>query len=151
MALRWADGTPSSPLPGIGGDPFLVAAAARDAAGLAAMLTGPDAADPLCCASAWRLALGRPPGEWDGAVRLWLDTAAARPELRPSIVDCFAQAAGGDRERRRRVVGAVRAWGSRRPDRKGVEEDVLIELLPPGWKRWFLLFRLRARLAFGGL
>ncbi|RFS86504.1 hypothetical protein D0T12_07970 [Actinomadura spongiicola] len=120
---------------------FLRLAAERDAAGLAVTLTGPDAVAPMACTPAWTAAMAAETGPAAGyegfaaALGLWLDTAVARPDLRPWIVSTFEAAAGGDPVRCAFVVGFVRGWAGTRRSCRDVRDDVLVRLLHPTWQR----------------
>ncbi|WP_152563833.1 hypothetical protein [Actinomadura welshii] len=132
---------------------FVALASGRDEHGHAVMLTGQGAVDPEDCAFAWQVALGEPLAGDRGVVdvaELWLDTALARPDLRPGIVECLVWAAYGDRRRRRRAVDLVRAWSETRRDGRDVRDDVLVELLLPEWRRLLLRLQVGLRRAAGG-
>ncbi|MFI0484965.1 hypothetical protein [Actinomadura sp. 9N215] len=155
-ALAWtgnADGRPyevATPRAALGTALFLHLAAARDVAGLAATLTGPGAVEPRACTSAWRAALAAEVGPAAGhegfaaVVALWLETACARPDLRPGIVETFTSAAGPDPASRAYLAGFVRAWSGTRRDRREVRDDLLVRVLDPEWRRLVLLLWVRA-------
>ncbi|WP_242903331.1 hypothetical protein [Actinomadura terrae] len=143
-ALVWAERPgPSSVL---GTEIFLMLAAERSPDGVPVLLLEPGAVDPVACAPAWAVAIAaQAMGQggfagFEGAFRLWLDTAARFPELRPRIVAMIEGAAGGDLLSRAVVLGIVRRWVLTGPGRNGVKNDVLVRLLYPEWKR--LLFML---------
>ncbi|TDC67524.1 hypothetical protein E1200_14625 [Actinomadura sp. GC306] len=152
MALAWAGNADHRPyqaaLPCVklGTALFLELAAEMDANGLALTLTGPGAVPAAAGALPWAVALaveGSVEGGYDDfpdAAWLWLDTADARPDLRPGVVEVFVTAAGADPMRRALVVDCVRAWRRGRGGSREVEEDVLVRVLDPGWQR--LLLRL---------
>ncbi|XRQ11326.1 hypothetical protein ACN3XK_10700 [Actinomadura welshii] len=163
MALTWAgnaDGRPyeeAVPRMTLGTGLFLALARERDVEGSAVTLTGPGAVEPEACMPAWRAAVAAeadPAGGYDDfaeAAWLWLDTAAARPDLRPKIVALFVAAAGGDAVRRARVVDLARAWRAARRGGRDIEEGVLMRLLQPEWKRLLLMLWVRLRrTAVGG-
>ncbi|TDC82794.1 hypothetical protein [Actinomadura sp. 7K507] len=137
---------------------FLELAGEPDAVGLAVTLTGPGAVEPVACAPAWRAAVAAEAGVAGGyggfpeVAWLWLDTAAARPDLRPGVVALFVAAAGAEPVRRALVVDLVRAWRGAHRGRRDIEEDILVRLLQPGWKRLLLSLwvRLRRRAAGSG-
>lgn len=161
-ALWWAGNADDRPYPEaaarveLGTALFLALAGEVDAYGLAVTLTGPAAVDPAACAPAWRAAVAAEAGFTAGhdgfpaVAWLWLDTAAARPDLRPGVVASFVAAAGADPARRALVADLVRAWRRTRRGGREVEEDILVRLLQPEWKRLLLVLwvRLRRR-AFG--
>ncbi|MGH3244060.1 MAG: hypothetical protein ACRDNL_27025 [Spirillospora sp.] len=161
-ALAWTSGTDGNPYATattrayLGTALFLHLAAERDAGGLAEALTGPGAVEPMACTPAWREAMAaeaRDAAGHDGfadAAALWLDTAVARPDLRPRVVAVLVSAAGVDPGRRAYVVDFVRAWSGGRRDRREVRDDVLVRVLDPGWKRLLLLVWVRARRAVMG-
>jgi hypothetical protein len=78
-------------------------------------------------------------------VRLWLDTAVARPDLRPGIVSAFVTAADDDLVWRGTMVEFVREWARANAGRQGVKEDILIRLLDPQWQRLLLMLWVRLR------
>ncbi|TDD63319.1 hypothetical protein E1293_43335 [Actinomadura darangshiensis] len=146
-ALAWSDDLHADPFSRaperalFGSALFLRLARVQGADGLAVVLTGPDAVDPVGCVSAWHAALAMPPPDGagvDDAARLWLETALARPDLRRGVLECLIWAAHRDPALRRRVVGIVRTWGNLRADVegvRGVREEVVAELLLPEWQR----------------
>ncbi|QKW38920.1 hypothetical protein HUT06_36895 [Actinomadura sp. NAK00032] len=149
-ALFWAD--PDAELSGAGGrlpwfgaSLFLQLAGKRDADGLAVVLTGPGAVEPAACAAAWWLLLAMETGAATGldgvleAIELWLDTAEARPDLRPRIVALFTSVAVGDPASRMLMVDLARAWAGILRSRRSIREDVLMALLMPEWKRLLLV------------
>ncbi|GAA4236137.1 hypothetical protein GCM10022254_45050 [Actinomadura meridiana] len=141
-ALVWADDAPTHPASRarLGAALFLTLAAEEGADGLAVLLTGPGALDPLICATAWYVALDAPNGGSgeDVAVRLWLETARARPDLRPGIVKCLTSAASGDPRRRRLMVELVREWAGDQRACRDVRDDILVRILQPEWERLLL-------------
>ncbi|MFB4306117.1 hypothetical protein [Actinomadura sp. GTD37] len=149
-ALGWAragDGPPpyGKQLALFGAALFLELAAERGADGLALVLTGPGAVAPAPCAPAWSVMLAVEVGTDAGfggvpdTVMLWLDTAAARPDLRPKIVSLFAAVAEQEPERRTLMVELARAWAGTRRDHRGIRDDLLMRLLMPEWKRLLLV------------
>ncbi|GAA1779315.1 hypothetical protein [Actinomadura chokoriensis] len=162
-ALAWAD-LGADPAPGreqlalFGAALFLELAAERDSGGLALILTGPGAVDPLRCVPAWSLMttveIGTEAGYggFPDLVMLWLDTAEARPDLCPRIVSLIVMVAEGNPARRELMVDFVRAWAGSRRDRRDIREDVLMRLLLPEWQRLLLVLwvRLRRKVIGGG-
>ena len=157
----------------LGTELFLGLAAERDRDGLAAILTGEPAVDPCACSAPWAVAVAAEPpplppvgtvtgpamahrtlrtrsresgyAAFEDAAHLWLDTAAARPDLRPRIVEVFCQAAGRDPVRSEVVVDLVRRWAGTAAagGRRDVRDRVLVRLLRPEWRRLLPALRLR--------
>ncbi|MEU8343832.1 hypothetical protein SAMN05443665_101191 [Actinomadura meyerae] len=162
-ALVWAGaGDDPSPMGGrlsmFGAELFLKLAGLRGADGLAAVLTGPGAVEPTACASAWSALLAMETLARAGregvpeAIMLWLDTAEARPDLRPRIVGLFTSVAVRDPASRALMVELARAWAGNARDRRGIRDDVLVVLLLPEWKRLLLMVwvEVRRRVLGGG-
>ncbi|MFE9104789.1 hypothetical protein [Actinomadura geliboluensis] len=162
-ALVWADSGADlsgagGRLPWFGAALFLRLAGERGADGAAVVLTGPGAVEPAACASPWWLLLAMETGAATGldgvlpAIELWLDTAEARPDLRPRIVGLFTSVAVGDPAHRMLMVDLARAWAGVRRSRRGIREDVLMALLMPEWKRLLLVLwvSVRRRVLGGG-
>ncbi|MFC4048949.1 hypothetical protein ACFOY4_04565 [Actinomadura syzygii] len=150
-ALAWAgnaDERPheeAAPRRALGTSLFIRLAADRDAAGCALMLTGPGALDPRACPAPWREAMlaeaGTSSSGYDGfpqAAVLWVETAVARPDLRPRIVWMFAAAVGHDPNLRIFMTAFVRAWAGTRRECRDVRDDLLIQVLQPEWQRLLL-------------
>ncbi|MES9535769.1 hypothetical protein [Actinomadura sp. NPDC000600] len=135
---------------------FLDLAAERDTAGLAAVLTASAAVPAQACVPPWSVAMaaelrtGTGFGRFPEVAMLWLETAAARPALRPGIVSLFAMVAGGDPARRTLLTDLVRTWAGTRRARRTTKEDLLVHLLQPEWQRLLYKLWVKARRAVAG-
>jgi hypothetical protein len=150
----------------LGTELFLSLAVVPDQEGNAEVLTGPVALDPVAGVPAWQVALGEVSvlvnGDgaqrrdargryasgrrasdgyeaFDDAVRRWLDTAVARPDLRQGIVAAFAAAAGHVPARRLELAQIVRSWAGLDSSRRPVKEALLVRVLLPEWQRLLLM------------
>lgn len=135
----------------MGTELFLAMAVEKDSQGLAITLTGAAALDPRASLPAWRVALtavsdpadeyGTQGGyeDFEDAVRLWLDTAVARPDLRQGIVTVLAAAADHEPTRRLEMVELVRSWAGTHAERRPIKEGILVRLLLPEWQRLLLM------------
>lgn len=73
------------------------------------------------------------------AVRRWLDTAVAHPDLRQGIITAFTATAAHVPIRRLEIVELVRSWAGLDPRRRRVKQAVLARLLLPEWQRLLLI------------
>ncbi|MEU1730830.1 hypothetical protein [Streptosporangium sp. NPDC020145] len=108
-------------------------------------MSGP--VDPMSCTLAWRAAFAatREFPHFGEALRVWLDTAAAREDLRTALVSALTDAAHPSPASRQLLTDVVRSWAAAGPGRRTVREAILTRVLLPEWRRWLLLAWVRLR------
>ncbi|MER7133309.1 hypothetical protein [Streptosporangium saharense] len=130
-----------------GTDLFLSLTVSLDFEEHASVLEMSGPVDPMSCTLAWRTAFAgvREFSHFGEALNVWLDTAAAREDLRPALVSALTTAARPSLAARQLLTDRVRAWAAGGRGRRTVKEEILTRVLLPEWHRWFLVAWVRLR------
>ncbi|GAA2731398.1 hypothetical protein [Actinocorallia aurantiaca] len=135
----------------LGAEVFLALAGRRDGSGLPLLLSGRAPIDLAALTPTWSVAFGIASGpdrwlpEFEEVLRLWLETAVARPALRPDVLPPLLNAAESTPGGANLLLNLVASWSNGRPEWRAVREAVLVRLLQPEWQRWVLILWIRFR------
>ncbi|WP_106401624.1 hypothetical protein [Actinocorallia populi] len=151
LLLSWTRGADDRSTRGItlqaslGAEVFLALAGKRNGSGPPVFLSGHAPVDLAGLTPAWSVAFGIASGperrlpEFEEVLRLWLETAVARPALRPLVLSSLLDAAESTTGGGRLLLNLVTSWSNGRPEWRRVREAVYVRLLQPDWQRWLLI------------